>query len=74
MNAITNPKNHEGTQMDNYEKSSRADRLAYLAKLGTEIDAERKRLASELRELLNERRLARYALAINENSNLQYSI
>lgn len=59
--------------MDDYEKRFHSDRLAYLAKLGVEISAERKRLARELRDLLNERRLARNALPTNENLMLQYS-
>lgn len=59
--------------MADYENRFHSDRLAYLARLGYEISAERKRLACELRNLLNERRLERNALPTNETSILQYS-
>lgn len=45
------------------------DKSVFLARLGNEILTERKRLALELRELLNERRLARTKLRQGKTLN-----
>lgn len=45
--------------MTSYENLTAIDKGAFLAALGRDISIERKRLAIELRQLLNERRLAR---------------
>jgi recombinational DNA repair ATPase RecF len=43
-------------KMSNHQNLNIIDRRAFLAALGFDIDTERNRLASELRQLLNERR------------------
>lgn len=48
--------------MNRYENLTAVDKCAYLAELGIDIFAERRRLAIELRALLNERRLTRSKL------------
>ena len=55
--------------MIRYENLTSTDKWAFLARLGNDILAERKRLAFELRVLLNERRIARKELKKDQNQN-----